>query len=217
MNTIQIFNNSEFGNIRTVHINGTPYFVGNDVARALEYKNPRKAILDHIDNEDKGVTKCDTLGGGQNLTIINESGLYSLILLSKLPKAKEFKRWVTAEVLPTIRKTGSYGNIDLQKVITETIRATTTEVVKQLMPMIKEKQSTACFDEGDIIEEVVVKKRTRRKPAGIIEKLDPDMRKIVDNMICSPQYTYKDIMEMLCEEGIPITQASISRYAKRYY
>ena len=82
---------------------GEPWFVGKDVAVALGYANTRKAIADHVDDEDKGVTKCDTPGGEQNATIINESGLYSLVLSSKLPSAKQFKRWVTAEVLPSIR------------------------------------------------------------------------------------------------------------------
>ena len=107
MNQLQIFNfnNNE---VRTVLIDNEPYFVGKDVAEVLGYSNPRKALKDHIDEEDKGVTKCDTLGGKQDLTIINESGLYSLVLSSKLPQAKSFKRWVTKEVLPAIRKTGSY-------------------------------------------------------------------------------------------------------------
>lgn len=108
-NEITVFSNTEFGSVRTLVINGEPYFVGKDVAKILGYSNPRKALIDHVDSEDKGVTKCDTLGGTQEMTVINESGLYSLILSSKLPKAKEFKRWVTSEVLPSIRKTGSYS------------------------------------------------------------------------------------------------------------
>lgn len=110
MNNISTFNNPAFGSVRAVSVNDEPYFVGKDVAEILGYSNPRKAMIDHVDAEDKGVTKCDTLGGTQEMTIINESGLYSLILSSKLPKAKEFKRWVTAEVLPAIRKTGGYVN-----------------------------------------------------------------------------------------------------------
>lgn len=98
----------EFGELRTVEIDGEPWFVGKDVAEALGYSNARKAVLVHVDAEDKGVTKWDTLGGTQQMTIINESGLYSLILSSKLPSAKEFKHWVTAEVLPSIRKNGAY-------------------------------------------------------------------------------------------------------------
>ena len=87
---------------------GETYFVGKDVAKALGYKNSRDALNKHVDSDDKGVAKCDTLGGAQKVTLINESGLYSLILSSKLPQAKAFKRWVTAEVLPQIRQTGGY-------------------------------------------------------------------------------------------------------------
>lgn len=108
MNELEIFKNEEFGEIRTVVIENEPWFVGKDIAFVLGYSNSRKAIIDHVDDEDKGVTKCDTLGGSQDLTVINESGLYSLILSSKLPTAKKFKHWVTSEVLPTIRKHGAY-------------------------------------------------------------------------------------------------------------
>ena len=105
---IQIFESEEFGKIRTCLVNNQIMFVGKDVARALGYSNTRKALQDHVDEEDKGVTKRDTLGGTQKMIIINESGLYSLILSSKLEQAKAFKRWVTSEVLPQIRMTGGY-------------------------------------------------------------------------------------------------------------
>jgi len=110
MHELQIFNNEEFGQIRTVEIDGEIYFVGKDVTEILGYSNPRKAIIDHVDEEDKtdGVTIRDSIGREQNPVCINESGLYSLILSSKMPNAKRFKRWVTSEVLPTLRKTGSY-------------------------------------------------------------------------------------------------------------
>lgn len=108
MNELMIFENPEFGRVRSVEIDGEPWLVGKDVAQALGYTNPRKALSDHVDEEDKGVTKCDTLGGNQDMTIINESGLYSLVLSSKLPGAKQFRRWVTSEVLPAIRKKGGY-------------------------------------------------------------------------------------------------------------
>ena len=109
MSELQVFNHAEFGSVRTITVEGEPYFVAKDVAETLGYSNPRKAIGDHVDEEDKGVTKCDTLGGKQELTVINESGLYSLILSSKMPNAKKFKRWVTSEVLPTIRRHGLYA------------------------------------------------------------------------------------------------------------
>ena len=104
----QIFKSKEFGQIRTCMMDGETYFVGKDVASALGYRNAPKAMADHVDDEDKGITKCYTLGGNQEMTVINESGLYSLILSSKLESAKRFKRWVTSEVLPAIRKNGRY-------------------------------------------------------------------------------------------------------------
>lgn len=110
MNELMIFNNPEFGKLRSVEIDGEVWFVGKDVAEMLGYSNPRKAIIDHVDDEDKrdGVTFRDSIGREQKPVLINESGVHSLILSSKLPKAKEIKRWVTKEVLPSIRKTGQY-------------------------------------------------------------------------------------------------------------
>lgn len=109
MNDLAIFENPEFGHIRGLKIEGEPWFVGKDVAAALGYSDTAQAIRKHIDDEDKGVVESTTPGGKQNITIINESGLYSLMLKSKLPGAKKFKRWVTSEVLPSIRKTGAYS------------------------------------------------------------------------------------------------------------
>lgn len=108
MSEMKIFKNSDFGEVRTVAIENEPWFVGRDVAEILGYSNSRKALSDHVDEEDKGVTKCDTLGGLQDMTVINESGLYSLVLSSKMPEAKKFKRWVTTEILPAIRKHGAF-------------------------------------------------------------------------------------------------------------
>ena len=110
MNELQIFQNPEFGSIRTLNIDNEPWFVGKDVATALGYANSRKAIGDHVDDEDKGVTNRYPTTNHQPMVIINESGLYSLVLSSKLPSAKKFKRWVTSEVLPTIRRTGNYAS-----------------------------------------------------------------------------------------------------------
>ena len=105
---IVVFNKEEFGEIRSITIDGEPWFVGKDIAKALEYKNPERELRKKVDERDKGVTKMVTPGGEQDIIIINESGFYSLVLLSKNAKAKEFKYWVTSEVLPSIRKTGAY-------------------------------------------------------------------------------------------------------------
>nr|DAD93457.1 MAG TPA: repressor domain protein [Myoviridae sp. ct0wg9] len=107
MNEIKIFENQEFGKVRALEIDGKPYFVGKDVAEALGYANPQKAIRDHTDIEDRTVNDSFTVNGTK-VILINESGLYSLILSSKLESAKRFKHWVTSEVLPSISRTGSY-------------------------------------------------------------------------------------------------------------
>ena len=108
MNAMEIFN-YEGAQVRTLNRDGEPWFVGKDVATLLGYGNTRDALAKRVDDEDKGVANCDSPGGAQEMVIINESGLYSLILSSKLPTAKAFKRWVTSEVLPTIRKHGIYA------------------------------------------------------------------------------------------------------------
>ena len=109
MDNLQVFTKDEFGTIRTVQLNNETYFVGKDVATALGYANARDALAKHVAEEDKGVAKCDTLGGKQDLAVINESGLYALIFGSKLESAKRFKHWVTSEILPSIRKHGIYA------------------------------------------------------------------------------------------------------------
>ena len=106
---LQIFSNSEFGEIRTITKDNETYFIGKDVAKALGFANPRDAIATHEFDEDKGVDTIDTLGGKQSMTVINESGVYALVFGSRLESAKRFKHWVTSEVLPSIRKTGSYS------------------------------------------------------------------------------------------------------------
>ena len=145
MNELEIFKNEEFGEIRTVLIENEPWFVGKDVAFALGYSNPRDAISKHVDVEDKGVAKRDTLGGSQDLTVINESGLYSLILSSKLPTAKKFKRWVTSEVLPTIRKTGHYGKTPLKDVVS---------MIRVIQDNMKQQGATA-YEIAAVVDEIM--------------------------------------------------------------
>ena len=129
-----VFKSKEFGQIRTCTVKGETYFVGKDVASALGYKNASKAMADHVDDEDKGVTKRYTLGGSQEMIIINESGLYSLILSSKLESARRFKRWVTSEVLPQIRKNGRY-ELEQQNRVLESRNALLEEITVQQKPL----------------------------------------------------------------------------------
>lgn len=119
MNELTIFKNEQFGEMRTVTIGEEIWFVGKDVAEILGYSNPQKAIRDHVDSEDKTLNESFTVNGTKGI-LINESGLYSLVLSSKLPSAKEFKRWVTSEVLPSIRKHGAYMSPEtIERVITD--------------------------------------------------------------------------------------------------
>lgn len=118
MNELQVFTNPEFGQVRTVTIEEEPWFVGKDVAVALGYSNTKDALHRHVDPEDKGGSQITTPSGEQTMTIINESGLYALIFGSKLESAKRFKHWVTHEVLPAIRKTGSYSIIPKARALT---------------------------------------------------------------------------------------------------
>lgn len=135
MNELRIFNNADFGDVRTVEKDGNIWFVGKDVAEALGYARTADAVKAHIDADDKGVCDLPTPGGRQETTIINESGLYSLVLSSKLPKAKAFKRWITSEVIPSIRKTGSYNKPSKQP---------TTQQAQRAKAMLLNAQSRQC-------------------------------------------------------------------------
>ena len=142
MNELQIFQNKEFGEVRSLVINNELWFVGKDVAEALGYKNSKNAVPTHVDEEDKLSTQIEYTGQKRNVTVINESGLYSLILSSKLPNAKKFKRWVTSEVLPTLRKTGSYTKVptDPRELLMLTIKA--HEQTAQRVDVLEEKVSS---------------------------------------------------------------------------
>lgn len=148
MNNIQLFNNPEFGQIRTITDNDGIYFVGKDVAQALGYSNQRDALARHVDEEDKGVVKRDTPGGAQDLTTINESGLYSLVLSSKLPSAKRFKRWVTSEVLPALRRQGGYmlanANETPEQIMARALKIA-DEALKRKDALIEEMKPKAMF------------------------------------------------------------------------
>ncbi len=160
--SVQIFNNPEFGDVRVVMQDGEPWFVGKDVAEALGYERATKAIQDHVDFEDKdGVPIQDSIGRMQKTPIISESGLYSLILSSKLPSAKKFKRWVTSEVLPTIRKTGGYVDqsrsdlfidtyLPFADETTRTLFKSTLDVINSQNEMIKNKNQEIIEKDGKI-------------------------------------------------------------------
>ena len=130
-NKLEVFTNDEFGSVRTLTIDGEPWFVGKDVAEALGYSEPRSAVSKKVDAYDRGVAEMATPSGAQKMTIINESGLYSLILSSKLPTAKKFKRWITSEVIPSIRKHGVYMTDNLLDAVIDN-PAVMGEVIEKL-------------------------------------------------------------------------------------
>ena len=185
-NKLQIFKNEEFGEIRVVEIDGEPYFVGKDVASVLGYAKPLNAISKHVDEDDslkRGL--IDSLGRTQQTIVINESGLYSLILSSKLPNAKKFKRWVTSEVLPTIRKTGGYVN-DEDLFIntyfpfaddnTKTIFKSTLETVRKQNEIIASQKKTIENQNQDLMhkEDVII---------GFVDEIDLAKKRQVLNRV----------------------------------
>lgn len=198
-NEVTIFNNEEFGSVRSLIVDGEPYFVGRDVAKILGYANPSDALAKRVDAEDKGVAKCDTLGGTQELTVINESGLYSLILSSKLPNAKKFKHWVTSEVLPIIRKTGGYVNNDnlfidtylpFADESTKLLFSTTLETVRKQNELIKQQQ-----------QEIVHKQQVIN---GFTDEVDIYKKRVIINRICRRGHTnyanrYKELYKCFKE------------------
>lgn len=155
MDELQIFNSEEFGKIRTVTINNEPWFVSKDVATALGYSNSRDAISKHVFDDDKGVAKCDTPSGRQEMSVINESGLYALIFGSKLDSAKRFKHWVTSEVLPSIRRSGSYQ----KPLTTEQMMRIQLEMIDDVSGRVTKLENTMNIDYGQqrVLEKEVAK------------------------------------------------------------
>ena len=154
MSKIQIFSNPDFGEIRTIMIDGEPWFVGNDVAGILKYKDKYSALKKNVDEEDKRLCPVGSTSGTQETTVINESGLYSLIFGSKLESAKKFKRWVTSEVLPSVRKTGQFGQARLPMSIPEQIQllaqgnVTANKRIDRAEMRIRDLEDTMTLDYG---------------------------------------------------------------------
>ena len=174
MNELRIFESEEFGKVRVVEIDGEPWFVGKDVATILGYSNSRDAIAKHVDEEDRGVANCDTLGGSQEISVINESGLYSLIFGSKLINAKRFKHWVTSEVIPSIRKNGGY--IIKQEELTPEQIVANALIVAQNIIANKEKQIEELQPKADYFDQLVDRNlltnfRDTAKEIGIKQKI----------------------------------------------
>lgn len=209
MNELKVFQNSEFGELGILLIDGKEYFPATQCAEILGYVKPRNAISRHC----KGALKQGVLteGGIQQVNYIPEGDLYRLIVNSKLPAAERFERWVFDEVLPALRKYGSYGEIQLEELIAKTVTMTVAETIKQLMPIMQSQNNTTC---RDILKEDT---RARRLMQSKIAQLKPELRTIVDDMLLSRQYRYIDIQSFLRLHGIVISLAAIGNYKNTLY
>lgn len=206
MNELQVFTNNEFGEIRALEIDNEPWFIGKEIAEVLGYSNPQKAIRDHVDDEDKGVNGMVSPGGKQKFVVINESGLYSLIMSSKLPNAKKFKRWVTSEVLPAIRKHGGYINGQAE-VSPEELMARALQVAQKTLEereatveVALDKIATVDVEFGAMQKATSVDdlKRLFLEPAAIAlaEKINND------GLICLEPLTFANSIMVICNEAI---------------
>jgi prophage antirepressor-like protein len=205
MNSLQIFNSEEFGEIRTIEIDGKPYFVGTDVAKALGYSNPRKAIIDHC----KGVTKRDTptSSGIQSMSYINEGDLYRLIMKSKLPSAEKFESWVMDEVIPTIRKTGSYQKPMTLEEQLQIVAKGTLEVKEEIRKVNEDLQE---FKKDMPLLALECQKITKAKNQKVVPLLGgKDSPAYKDNSI--RQQVYSDIDAQLRREFGVNTYKAIKR------
>lgn len=209
---IQIFKSVEFGSVRTLEIDGVIYFVGKDVAQALGYADTNKAIAMHVDDEDKLNDKTASSLGQRGGWLITESGLYSLILSSKLPNAKKFKRWVTAEILPSIRKTGSYGEINLEEIITRTATAVAAEIAKQFITASQQETKSSAKPAKKIA------KAYKYSTPSKISTLPPETKEQVDEMLRSGNYSCQSVANFIINStGIYISQMSVNRYKRNNF
>lgn len=211
MQEMRIFENAEFGKVRTAEINGEPYFVGKDVAEILGYVDTNKAIAMHVDDEDKLNDKSALSLGQRGGWLINESGLYSLIFSSKLASAKKFKRWVTSEVLPSIRKTGRY----MSKQMTEQVEINkmTLEMIRELTNTVKQLISATSAEKAAKDNETIYGTPLK------IETFPDELLEQVDSMLYDMQkyqrINYSLIARFCTMNGYPISSPAIKRYFKK--
>lgn len=214
MNKLQVFKNENLGEIRTIIINDEVWFVGKDVARILGYAKPENAISTHIDNEDKTTTLIQGTGSNykSKAVIINESGLYSLILSSKLPRAKEFKRWVTSEILPQIRKNGYYSSSP-----EDFLKQTILEIVKQIVPeIINATKST--YQNYMVIEDDYEHFNLNKNK---IEYFPNEIRENIDEMLLNMQECQKmnfSLIARYCSaNGYCVSSPTVKKYFERNF
>ena len=207
MNELKVFQNSEFGELGILLIDGKEYFPATQCAKTLGYKNPQEAIR----NKCKGVRKTltPTNGGTQEINYIPEGDLYRLIVSSKLPAAERFERWVFDEVLPALRKNGSYGNINLEAVITQAVTMAVSETVRQIVPAIV----TSMQEQPKQIVRKQIAHRYQYRTPSKISLLPPALKEKVEEMILSGEYSCQQIANYITNNsGIPISQMAVNRY-----
>ena len=207
MNELKVFQNSEFGELGILLIDGKEYFPATQCAKTLGYKNPQEAIR----NKCKGVRKTltPTNGGTQEINYIPEGDLYRLIVSSKLPAAERFERWVFDEVLPALRKNGSYGNVNLEEVIARAVTMAVSETVRQIVPAIV----TSMQEHPKQIVRKQIEHRYQYRTPSKISLLPPALKEKVEEMILSGDYSCQQIANYITNSsGIPISQMAVNRY-----
>lgn len=207
MNELKVFQNSEFGELGILLIDGKEYFPATQCAKTLGYKNPQEAIR----NKCKGVRKTltPTNGGTQEINYIPEGDLYRLIVSSKLPAAERFERWVFDEVLPALRKNGSYGNVNLEEVIARAVTMAVSETVRQIVPAIV----TSMQEHPKQIVRKQIEHRYQYRTPSKISLLPPALKEKVEEMILSGDYSCQQIANYITNNsGILISQMAVNRY-----
>ena len=211
MNELKVFQNSEFGELGVLIIDGKEFFPASQCAAILGYKSPKDAISAHC----KGAVKhrLPTNGGTQEVKYIPEGDLYRLIIRSKLPSAEKFERWVFDEVLPELRKNGSYGNnFNLEEVIAKTATAVVSEVFKQIIPTVNNPT-----EQSQNVPKRKAKKYKHTQPSKI-ETLKPELKTKVDDMIASGEFSCQQIANFIMNNcDMYISQMSVNRYKRMHF
>lgn len=214
MNELKVFQNSEFGELGVMMIDGKEYFPATQCAKILGYADPFKAVKQHCD--ENGWVKrpvIDSLGRTQEMKFINEGNLYRLIVRSKLPAAKRFERWVFDEVLPEIRRSGGYASINLEEVITKAVTTAVSETVKALIPLMKPVVSRSAPDASKRI-----KRKYKYTTPSKISTLLPELKRQVDDMIVSGEYSCQKIANFIMNNSdIEISQMAVNRYKRNNF
>jgi len=214
-NKIEVFSNAEFGIVRTLKTDdGKVMFCGADVAKALGYTNAPDAIAKHCKKD--GIAKCDSvdsLGRKNTLSYITEGNVYRLITHSKLPNAERFESWVFDEVLPEIRRTGSYGNVSIEEVIVKVVTLAVSETVKALIPLMQ--SPTQTVNGTPECEPKRIRKKYKHTTPSKISMLEPELKQKVDEMIISGEYSCQQIANFIMNNSdTEISQMAVNRYKR---